>query len=165
MANTRILTCSKLLAEKELTIAFAESATAGWLCSEFALAPESGKVLKGAIVCYDALLKETILGVPKSLVDKFTPESEEVTRQMAVGLSKIIEADIYLAVTGLTTPGGSETPEKPVGSIFLNGLFKGQPIAFRHVFSGTCEEVIQRTIVAAAELIISTIQREDEAGI
>ncbi|WPU95651.1 CinA family protein [Mucilaginibacter sabulilitoris] len=45
MAEEKILICSKLLAQKGLTIAFAESATAGWLCSEFALAPESGRVL------------------------------------------------------------------------------------------------------------------------
>ena len=50
MAEPKILTCSKLIAEHQLTIAFAESATAGWLCSEFALAPESGQILKGGIV-------------------------------------------------------------------------------------------------------------------
>jgi nicotinamide-nucleotide amidase len=61
-----------------MTIAFAESATAGCLCSEFALAPESGDILKGGIVCYDATLKETILKVPKTLIDKFTAESEKL---------------------------------------------------------------------------------------
>jgi nicotinamide-nucleotide amidase len=54
MAERKISICSKLMAEQGLTIAFAESATAGWLCSEFALTEESGKVLKGGIACYDA---------------------------------------------------------------------------------------------------------------
>jgi nicotinamide-nucleotide amidase len=42
MAENKISICSKLMAEQGLTIAFAESATAGWLCSEFALTEESG---------------------------------------------------------------------------------------------------------------------------
>jgi nicotinamide-nucleotide amidase len=49
MAESKIIVCSKLIAQRGLTIAFAESATAGWLCSEFALTEESGKVLKGAL--------------------------------------------------------------------------------------------------------------------
>jgi nicotinamide-nucleotide amidase len=63
MAETKISICSKLMAAQGLTIAFAESATAGWLCSEFALTEESGKVLKGGIACYDADLKVKLLGV------------------------------------------------------------------------------------------------------
>ncbi len=62
MAEQKIADCSKLMAEKKLTIAFAESATAGWLCSEFALTEESGQVLKGGITCYDASLKVSLLG-------------------------------------------------------------------------------------------------------
>lgn len=86
MAEGKISICSKLMAEQGLTIAFAESATAGWLCSEFALTEESGKILKGGIACYDANLKVKLLGVPQELIDTYTPESMEVTREMAYRL-------------------------------------------------------------------------------
>lgn len=158
MAEKKILQCSKLLADKGLTIAFAESATAGWLCSEFALAPESGRVLKGGIVCYDATLKEKILGVPHSLIEQFTPESEEVTREMALGLLNVIDADVQVAVTGLTTPGGSETAEKPVGTIFVYAFNKGKKLNFRKVFKGTCEDIIHQTIEATAEMLIADLK-------
>ena len=82
------------MADKGLTIAFAESATAGWLCSEFALTEESGKVLKGGIACYDANLKVALLKVPQELIDEFTPESMEVTREMAYRLRALIPSDI-----------------------------------------------------------------------
>jgi nicotinamide-nucleotide amidase len=152
--ESKIASCSKLMAEKGLTIAFAESATAGWLCSEFALTEQSGKVLKGGIACYDADLKVSLLKVPQGLIDTFTPESMEVTREMAYGLSKLIPADIYVTVTGLTTPGGSESREKPVGTMFVFALIRGREASFRKVFSGSCEEVIHQTICAAAELLI-----------
>lgn len=147
------------MAAQGLTIAFAESATAGWLCSEFALTDESGKVLKGGIACYDADLKVSLLGVPKALIDRFTPESMEVTREMAYCLAKLIPSDIQVTVTGLTTPGGSETPEKPVGTMFVFALIKGRPASFRKVFHGSCEEVIHQTIEATAELLINELKR------
>jgi len=157
MAETTILNCSKLLAQKGLTIAFAESATAGWLCSEFALAEESGKVLVGGIVCYDADLKKSLLGVPDELIDRFTPESQEVTDEMARRLSALIPSDVQVAVTGLTTSGGSETASKPVGTMFISAVIQGQLISLREVFQGGCEEIIHQAIRSAARLIIKQL--------
>lgn len=147
------------MARQGLTIAFAESATAGWLCSEFALTEESGKVLKGGIACYDAGVKVSLLGVPQQLIDQYTPESMEVTREMAYRLKDILISDIQVSVTGLTTPGGSETREKPVGTMFVFALIRGREASFRKVFSGTCEQVIRQTIEAAAELLITELSR------
>jgi nicotinamide-nucleotide amidase len=155
----KISICSKLMAEQNLTVAFAESATAGWLCSEFALTEESGSVLKGGIICYDASLKVSLLKVPQELIDRFTPESMEVTAAMAHRLQELISSDIQVTVTGLTTPGGSETPEKPVGTMFVFVLIKGHEASFRKTFSGTCEQIIHRTIEATAELLISELKR------
>ena len=157
MAESKIKACSKLMADQELTIAFAESATAGWLCSEFSLTEESGTVLKGGIACYDADLKISLLGVPQQLIDEFTPESMEVTAEMARRLPKLIPSDIQVAVTGLTTPGGSETAEKPVGTMFVYALIKDQPVSFRKVFKGSCEEVIHQTIEATAEMLTKAL--------
>jgi nicotinamide-nucleotide amidase len=149
---------SNLMAAKGLTIAFAESATAGWLCSEFSLAEASGKVLQGGFTCYNADLKVSLLKVPQNLIDQFTPESMEVTREMAYRLPTLIPADIHVAVTGLTTPGGSETTEKPVGTMFVFALVCEKPASFRKVFEGSCEEIIHQAIEATAELLISTIK-------
>jgi nicotinamide-nucleotide amidase len=159
MAESKISVCSKLIAQRELTIAFAESATAGWLCSEFALTEESGKVLKGGITCYDASLKVQLLGVPQKLIDEYTPESMEVTREMAYRLKEMIDTDIQVAVTGLTTPGGSETPEKPVGTMFVFALIRGHEASFRKTFSGSCEEVIHQTIEATADLLVMELNK------
>jgi len=159
MAEPAILKCSSLLAAHGLTIAFAESATAGWLCSEFALAEESGQVLKGGIVCYDATLKKALLGVPEELITRCTPESQEVTDEMARRLSALIPSDVQVAVTGLTTPGGSETPAKPVGTMFISAVIRGELLSRREVFIGGCEEVIHQAVKAAAELVSSALGR------
>lgn len=158
--DIKISQCSKLMAKKGLTIAFAESATAGWLCSEFALTEESGEVLKGGIVCYDANLKVSLLGVPQGLIEQFTPESMEVTREMAYRLTKLIPADILVTVTGLTTPGGSETTEKPVGTMFVYVLIGDRHTSFRKTFKGSCEQIIHQTIQATAEMLIKEINND-----
>lgn len=128
MPSELLTQCSHLLKEKKLTITFAESATAGRLSAEFALIPDCGEILKGGIVCYDACIKQDILGVPESLVKKYTPESAEVTAEMARRLGNVIKADIYVAITGLIMPGGSESPDKQVGTMFIHSIINQRPL-------------------------------------
>ncbi|PAW93882.1 hypothetical protein CKK33_10395 [Mucilaginibacter sp. MD40] len=149
----KINECSKLIADKGLTIAFAESATAGWLCSEFALSEFSGSVLKGGIVCYDAALKESLLKVPHEIIERYIPESMEVTDELAKRLPALIPADICVGVTGLTTPGGSETQEKPVGTMFISITIRHELHHQRFNFSGDCESIIAQTIQATADML------------
>ncbi|ANH81893.1 damage-inducible protein CinA [Niabella ginsenosidivorans] len=158
MINRYLTQCGKLLLEKKLTIAFAESATAGRLAAEFSLLPDAGAFLKGSFVCYDATLKEKVLKVPDRLVKKYTPESAEVTAAITRGLIPLIPADIHVGVTGLTAPGGSETPEKPVGTMFVCGIKNGSVLfSGRSVFSGSPEKIMLRAIVYTAKLLIDAL--------
>jgi nicotinamide-nucleotide amidase len=150
--------CGKLLLEKKLTISFAESATAGRLSSEFSLVNDSGDFLVGGLVCYDACVKQEILGVPQEMIEKFTPESAEVTEELAKRLPQLIASDIQVAVTGLTTPGGSESPEKPVGTMFIHILIKGKPVRERKVFSGSPESIVLQTVEAVAAIILNELK-------
>ena len=157
MPSDILIKSSKILLSKELTIATAESATAGRLAAEFSLIPDCGKTLKGGIISYDACIKEDILGVSDELVKKHTPESAEVTEDMANKLQKLIKADIYIAITGLTMPGGSETPEKPVGTMFIHALVKGKSIHVCEVYSGEAEEIVLQAIDRVAKLLIDEL--------
>ncbi|MFD0764306.1 CinA family protein [Mucilaginibacter lutimaris] len=153
MPSKSVLTCAELLMDKKLYIAFAESATGGRLSAEFSLVPHCGQTLKGGIACYDAKIKQDILGVSKELIDKYTPESAEVTKDLAEKLGSFIPSDIQVAVTGLTMPGGSETPEKPVGTMFIHAIVNGEPIAVREVYKGSAEDIVLQTVERAAQLI------------
>jgi nicotinamide-nucleotide amidase len=149
---------AKVLIEKQLTIAFAESATAGRLAAEFSMPDDAGKYLKGALVCYDASLKEDILGVESEMIEKHTPESAQVTKAIATGLQHLIDADIHIGVTGLPAPGGSETKNKPVGTMFIHARKNGKPFfSDRHVFSGTPEEIILSTVDRIAQLLLKNL--------
>jgi len=161
MPNEKINRCSKLLASKEWRIGFAESATAGRLSYEFSLAPDSGKILVGGIVCYDASIKTGILGIPEEFVERFTPESAEVTKAMADAIYEAHPTEVCVAITGLTTPGGSESEEKPVGTMFIHVIFPGYSVADRIVFKGSPEEIVGQTVDRVAELVMEGISKAD----
>jgi nicotinamide-nucleotide amidase len=162
MKSDKMNVVGKMLISKKLTIAFAESATAGRLSAEFSMIDHAGEFLKGGIACYDAQLKEDLLQVNHTLIETYTPESMEVTRAISLGLSQLIPADIQIGITGLTAPGGSETKEKPIGTIFIYATNKGE-LAFseRFNFTGEREEIVSATVDACADLLINYLSAVD----
>jgi nicotinamide-nucleotide amidase len=159
MKSEILSSCGEMLIAKKLTIAFTESATAGRLAAEFSLIENAGQFLKGGLVCYDAGLKESILKIPHTLIEKYTPESAEVTEAITKGLSEFMDADLHIGVTGLIAPGGSETEEKPVGTIFVHCLCKGQTLfADRRVFDGDPETIVLQSIERTASQLMEHIK-------
>lgn len=157
MSSEIVNKCSKALAAKGWNIAFAESATAGRMSAEFSMTKESGKILRGGIVCYEVFVKEQILNIPHNTIEKCTPESAQVTQVLAQQASKIFNSKITVAITGLTTPGGSENKEKPVGTIFFHIITPTQKISHREVFKGNPEKIVLQAIDKTAELIIESL--------
>lgn len=157
MPSEIVIKCSKTIAAKGWNIAFAESATAGRMSAEFSMTKKSGDILRGGIVCYEVFVKEQILNVPHSTIEKCTPESAEVTQILAQQATKMFNSKITVAITGLTTPGGSETEEKPVGTIFFHIITPVEKIKHREVFTGSPEEIVLQAIDKTASLIIESI--------
>ncbi|SFA52571.1 competence/damage-inducible protein cinA [Pedobacter suwonensis] len=162
MKSNKMDAVGKMLIGKKLTIAFAESATAGRLSAEFSMIDHAGEFLKGGIACYDAQLKQDLLQVDHTLIKTYTPESMEVTRAISLGLSRLIPADIHIGITGLTAPGGSETEEKPVGTVFIYATSKGGLVFSERLnFTGEREEIVSATVEACADLLIDYLSAID----
>ncbi|GAB3540646.1 CinA family protein [Pontibacter brevis] len=134
------------LKDRGLTVAFAESCTAGLLASEFVKAIGSSDVLLGSLVVYHPKVKQKLLGVSKSTLKLYTAESQQVTNEMVMGLKKHLDADISIATTGLAGEGGSETAEKPVGTMFVSFLYDGKAEEFREVFEGDTESIRKQLV-------------------
>jgi len=158
MPSKKVRACAKAIAKKEWKIAFVESATAGRMCSEFSLTEDSGDILRGGISCYEVFIKENILKVPHELIEKHTPESAEVTESLAQHAMPLFKSEIIVAVTGLVAPGGSETPEKPVGTMFLHIILPGRPLSHKEVFTGEPEDIVLQAIDRTAGLITAALR-------
>jgi nicotinamide-nucleotide amidase len=77
---------------------------------------------------------------------------------MAMQLRTVIPSDIQVAITGLTTPGGSETEEKPVGTMFIHILIQDRPVSLRRLYFGTPEQIILNTIDEVAATIMNELR-------
>jgi nicotinamide-nucleotide amidase len=107
-----------LLIARGLTLAVAESCTAGLVASRLTETPGSSAFLLAGFVAYSNEAKIRDLGVPPELLADHGAVSAEVCAAMATGARARTGADIGLAVTGIAGPGGG-TAAKPVGLVYL----------------------------------------------
>ncbi|MFV1442351.1 CinA family protein [Phaeobacter sp. JH18-32] len=100
---------------KGLTIATAESCTAGMIAAALTDVPGSSAVVDRGYVTYSNRAKQEMLGVQAATLEALGAVSEEVAIQMAEGARSRARVDIAVAVTGIAGPGGSE--HKPEGRV------------------------------------------------
>jgi nicotinamide-nucleotide amidase len=125
----------------------AESVTCGLAAHKLSVFPGVSEILAGSIVCYAPEVKTGLLGVPKKLIKKYSCESVQVTKSLAERLQILIKADLHAGVTGLASPGGSETKNKPVGSIFLSVCYKKKTHNKNLIFRGTLLKFVKRHVM------------------
>ena len=101
-------TCFRLLKEKNLTLATAESCTGGRVAERITALPGVSAVYRGGVVSYWTSVKADVLGVPQETLDAHGAVSEETARAMAEGARRITGADIAVSVTGVAGPDPDE---------------------------------------------------------
>ena len=109
-------TC-KLLIDKGLTIAAAESLTAGLFQSELAAIPGVSQTLVGGVVTYTAESKINQLGVSKEIIDQYGVVSAECATAMASRVKAMFKTDIGIALTGAAGPGPHDN--QPAGTVWI----------------------------------------------
>ena len=108
----------RLLLERELKIATAESCTGGLLGNMLTNVSGSSKYFERGVICYSNAAKVEILKVNEDTLAEHGAVSMEVAMQMAEGVKSTSGADIGLATTGIMGPTGA-TPEKPIGLVYI----------------------------------------------
>jgi nicotinamide-nucleotide amidase len=123
----------RLLTEKKLTLAVAESCTGGHIANRITNISGASNVFLSGVVTYSNAEKVRLLGVSPQTIEKFGAVSEQVAREMAENLRKKSGATFALSTTGIAGPTGG-TSEKPVGLVFI-GLASPDGVEVRqHLF-------------------------------
>jgi nicotinamide-nucleotide amidase len=156
-SNTRIV---KFCKENNLTLAFAESMTCGLAAHQLSQVKGTSDAFKGSLVCYNGDVKSNLLKISKKLIGKHTAESQQVTDEMAKKLKRIFSADVYAAITGLATPGGSETKSKPVGTVFFAVLFRSKLFRLRKQFRGNALEIKRKACNELYRFIMAKVSAQ-----
>ncbi|OGU76388.1 MAG: competence/damage-inducible protein A [Ignavibacteria bacterium RBG_16_34_14] len=109
----------KLLKDRNLKLAVAESCTGGYVSNVLTNISGSSEYFERGIISYSNASKVEILRVNEDTLAEYGAVSIEVARQMADGVKSIAGADIGLAITGIMGPGGA-TAGKPVGLVYIS---------------------------------------------
>lgn len=142
----------KMLVEKNLKIACAESCTGGHVTSRLTDVAGSSRYVYGSVVSYTDEVKISELGVPKKILEKHGAVSEETAIAMAQGIVNKFKTDIGLSITGIAGPGGG-TAEKPVGLVYIAVTGKLGTKVYKNQFGGTRKYIKHRTSQAALDYV------------
>ena len=148
---------SNIAREKGLTIATAESLTAGSIASRLGSASNSGQWYCGGIVAYSKAVKHSVLQVPQGPV-----VCEEAARSMVNAVAKMMGANLTVAVTGEAGPDPQE--DAPVGTVWFAICDHGAVTTERHHFDGDPGNIVDATVEKAVELLLTRARGADTSG-
>ena len=115
-------TVAKILIDKKVTIAVAESCTGGLVAAKLIEYPGISEVLLEGAVTYSNEAKKRRLGVKDETLSAYGAVSAETAAEMAKGIAMTSGADIGVSTTGVAGPGPSEG--KPEGLVYV-GVYIG----------------------------------------
>ena len=123
----------RLLHDRGLTVAVAESCSGGLVAHRLTNVPVSSRYFERGVVAYSNRAKTEVLGVPADLVATRGAVSPEVARAMAEGARRLGGTDFGIGITGIAGPDGG-TPEKPVGLTYIGLAWEGNSLAREYRF-------------------------------
>jgi len=141
----------RLLAEREATLAVAESLTGGMLAAALTDASGASATFRGGVTAYATDVKASALGVDQALLAAKGAVDPDVALQMASGVRQRFGATYGLATTGVAGP-------EPVGAHGVGTVFvamagpEGQALAARRLV-GDRDLIRRLTVVHALDLL------------
>ena len=134
------------------TVCAAESCTGGLVMHRLTNVSGSSKAFVGGVVPYDNSFKVALLGVSEEELAAKGAVSDEVARTMAIGARKLFGTDFSVGVTGIAGPGG-ETPQKPVGLVFIAISSPKETTSREFRFRGRRVDIKERSAQAALTML------------
>lgn len=108
----------KMLRERGLKLATAESCTGGYMAHRITSVAGSSEYFVGSVIAYANEVKMQVLGVKADTLDTHGAVSEQTVIEMAEGAVKVLPADIAISISGIAGPGGG-SDTKPVGLAWI----------------------------------------------
>ncbi|ENH96523.1 competence-damage inducible protein [Gracilibacillus halophilus YIM-C55.5] len=145
-----------LLQKKHLTIASAESFTAGGFASKLAARSGASSIFHGSAVVYQPESKQKVLGVSKRVIDDDGTVSQACAEDMAIQVRDVYQSDVGISFTGVAGPNPSEGKE--VGTVFISIATKQNVATHKFLFHGDREAIQTRSIKKGYALLYQMLQ-------
>lgn len=148
-----------LCVKQGYTMAVAESCSGGLLSDRLTNVPGSSEYFMGGVIAYNNDVKINILRVPFDIIYTYGAVSGRTALAMAKGVKKLFDTDIGIGITGICGPTGGTTA-KPVGLVFVGGVFEGNEVIKEFYFEGERQEVKASAVEEAVSLVIELLGEE-----
>jgi nicotinamide-nucleotide amidase len=148
-------TVGRLLRERGLTLAVAESCTGGRIGDRITDVAGSSAYFLLGVATYANSAKTSVLGVSAQTLAEHGAVSTQTAQEMAMGARRISGADVGLSTTGIAGPGGG-TADKPVGTVCVGLAWEGGSWARRFDLGDRGREWIKGT---TAQLALDSLRR------
>jgi nicotinamide-nucleotide amidase len=142
----------RMLKERGLKLAIAESCTGGFLSHKITSVPGSSAWFNGSFVPYSNELKNEQLKVSNEILQKDGAVSESVVLALAKNVKEAFNADVAVSISGIAGPGGG-TEEKPVGTVWIGYADKHKVMAKKFQFTMNRNLNIKFSAMAALNMI------------
>ena len=143
-----------------LTLATAESCTAGNIAAVITAIPGSSHFYKGGIIAYSDEVKVNLLGVNPETLEKNGAVCEEVVIEMAKGAMKSMNSDCAVATSGIAGPTGG-TPEKPVGTVWIAVAMKDKVMTMKVTGDEGRNKNIENATLNALQMLQKLFQNQE----
>ena len=142
----------RLLKDKGMTLATAESCTGGMIAQKITSIPGSSAYYIGSLVTYSYQSKVDLLGVKQKTLDDHGAVSEQTVIEMVCAVKERFNTDYALSTSGIAGPAGG-TPEKPVGTVWIAVAGPNGVKAKKFLFGDNRERNTKRSTIAALEML------------
>ena len=151
---------SSIFWKEGLTLATAESCTAGNVAAAITAVPGSSVFFKGGIIAYCNEVKMNLLGVKKETLDEYSEVSEQTVVEMVQGVVKTLGVDCAIATTGIAGPAGGAA-EKPVGTIWIAACKGDQVVTCKLEEDNGRQQNILAATHKALQMLCDLFQNEE----
>ena len=149
----------QLCIEKEVSVAVAESCTAGLIAYKLTSLSGSSSYFKGGVVAYQNEIKTKFLAVSQSIINEKTEVSPEVVIQMANSVLEKFNSDFSIASSGYAGPTGG-TNKNPIGTVFIAIASKFDVAVSRFIFLGDRQSIANQASESALSLLLTEIKKQ-----
>lgn len=146
----------EFLTTHKKTLAVAESCTGGKIAAEITRESGVSSFFLGGVVAYNASLKKNILKVSTETIKRYSVVSEQVAKDMVVGVQQLTGANYAIATTGNAGPSTDDTDEN-VGVVYIAVAVEERVRVERFTFGKPREKVIEQAKNKAFELLVKEI--------
>lgn len=167
LENTRLTNIVNTLIEQNKTIALMESCTGGYLASSITNIENSSKVLKYSAITYSNESKIK-MGVNPNIIDKYSVYSIECAKEMAYNISKYIDSNYGIGITGTLKKYDKNNNTKDNDIVYISIYNKDKDEYYDYKYKVTSKKrinnkriIINKIIYNLEEILRTTTKLND----